>query len=90
MNCRAAVFASMTIAVVAGSGWCGYVEGYMNGWDKGGMEAAKAGGSLMPVRDKDGMCLAADQDQDGKVVGKWSPRNGRCELRDWRLAHPFG
>lgn len=55
----------------------------------GGVLDAYHAGSLLPVRDAGGACAAVDQDASGRIVGKWTPRGGRCELRDWRMWHPF-
>ncbi len=43
--------------------------------------------SLMVAR-SNGDCIAVDQDRGGSIVGRWSPRDGRCMLRDWRMWHP--
>lgn len=55
----------------------------------GGEVDAYMAASLMPVRDGSGSCMAADQDIGDRLVGPWPVRAGRCELRDWRVWHPF-
>jgi hypothetical protein len=55
----------------------------------GGEISAIRASSLLPLRTTGGECTAVNQDS-GKLVGEWAMRQGRCELQDWRIWHPFG